>query len=292
MIINMKLKGVLSKGLNIALVPIIALQFSFAQPLFAQSNRQSALEEKCVSGKSDNIFCRLKDDFTYMLKKPLNMKASDWKTLGVAAGAVGLAAAYDGKVKKASQKNHLDFFENFEILGNAGFDLGIFAGLYGLGKITKEDKHKETALLGIESLACSGALSSLIKYSTGRKRPDSEGDSWFGGGNSFPSGHTTSAFATARILDHQYLYINEEDTTFQKAFKYAGKAAVYGLASAVGYQRLNKNQHYLSDVVAGAIIGTLTSNMIINLNKKKDGWKLKPEANNGLIGFSLVKNFD
>jgi membrane-associated phospholipid phosphatase len=61
---------------------------------------------------------------------------------------------------------------------------------------------------------------------------------------SFPSGHTTTAFAALGVL--AFMYAN-------KNFK----LALAALAIGVGYSRMHLSQHFLVDVVAGAFLGTL-----------------------------------
>ncbi len=60
---------------------------------------------------------------------------------------------------------------------------------------------------------------------------------------SFPSGHTTTAFAFASVvaMEHEW---------------YLG-AGAYALASFVAYSRMNDNEHYLHDVAMGATLGTV-----------------------------------
>jgi membrane-associated phospholipid phosphatase len=60
---------------------------------------------------------------------------------------------------------------------------------------------------------------------------------------SFPSGHTSSAFATAAVLERHY------------GWKVGVPA--YAAATYVGGSRLSENKHYLSDVIFGAAIGVV-----------------------------------
>ena len=77
-----------------------------------------------------------------------------------------------------------------------------------------------------------------IKYSVGRLRPD--GSRY----NSFPSGHTATAFMTASMLHKEYGWRSP-------LFSIGG----YTAAAVTGVSRICNNRHWLSDVVAGAAIG-------------------------------------
>ncbi len=66
------------------------------------------------------------------------------------------------------------------------------------------------------------------------------------GMNSFPSGHTTSAFALATVLA---LYTDNKIQTLVLLF----------LALVIGYSRIYLGQHFIHDVVAGAAIGVVSA---------------------------------
>jgi membrane-associated phospholipid phosphatase len=76
----------------------------------------------------------------------------------------------------------------------------------------------------------------VLKYSVRQERPDSTQR------NSFPSGHTTTAFAFAAVVGEEH------------GWRWGVPA--YALATLVGWSRMNDNKHYLHDVLAGATIGT------------------------------------
>ena len=86
------------------------------------------------------------------------------------------------------------------------------------------------------ALVFSTTVSSVMKYAVGRPRPGSSRDHY-----SFPSGHTTTAFATA--------------TSVAYAYGWEGAVIAYPLAIFVGLSRLADDAHWGSDVVAGAFIG-------------------------------------
>ena len=74
-----------------------------------------------------------------------------------------------------------------------------------------------------------------LKYTIREKRPDSNAR------DSFPSGHTSSAFAGAAFIHRRY------------GFEYA--LLPYLCALFTGYSRVHAHRHYTRDVVAGALIG-------------------------------------
>jgi hypothetical protein len=88
------------------------------------------------------------------------------------------------------------------------------------------------------SVASMAVLVNGIKYSVGRLRPDRSSY------NSFPSGHTATAFMTATMLHKEY----EGRSPW---FSIGG----YSLAALTGISRVMNNRHWLTDVAAGAVIG-------------------------------------
>jgi hypothetical protein len=90
-----------------------------------------------------------------------------------------------------------------------------------------------------------------LKHLTGELRPD--GSSY----TSFPSGHTATAFAAAEFM-------HQEFKNTSPILSYSG----YLAASATGVLRMYNNKHYLSDVIAGAGIGILTTKAAYWLDHK------------------------
>lgn len=88
------------------------------------------------------------------------------------------------------------------------------------------------------SVASMAAIVNGVKYSVKRLRPD--GSTY----NSFPSGHTATAFMTATMLHKEY----EGRSSW---FSIGG----YTLAAITGVSRVLNNRHWLTDVIAGAAIG-------------------------------------
>lgn len=101
---------------------------------------------------------------------------------------------------------------------------------------------KQQLLLNITATAIVTGTVTPLKHITHIPRPDGSAN------NSFPSGHTATAFVGAEML-HQELKKN------YSCLSYAG----YLVATATGVYRMYNNRHWLSDVVAGAGIGILST---------------------------------
>lgn len=104
-------------------------------------------------------------------------------------------------------------------------------------------------------------ITPTIKFIVGRERPGNgdafQFDPFTSFSSSFPSGHTTQAFAVASVLAASY-----DD------HPWIGVTAL-AIASAVGYSRINANQHYASDVLAGAAIGTAVGWSIVRRHQQQ-----------------------
>lgn len=75
--------------------------------------------------------------------------------------------------------------------------------------------------------------------------PGSTGKFW-GGGRSFPSGHSATSFAFAAVVAHRYPH--------NKWIKWSS----YALATGVALSRYPAKRHYPSDILMGATVGYVT----------------------------------
>lgn len=127
----------------------------------------------------------------------------------------------------------------------------------------------QTKYLLISQLV-SGIIVHTLKNSTQITRPD-------GSPNSFPSGHTTTAFVNATVLYKEF-----KDT--DPWIAYSG----FVVATATGYLRLTNNKHWLPDVMVGAGIGILTVNVVYLLEPLK---KLQFTSKSKKISFTPVPGY-
>ncbi len=69
------------------------------------------------------------------------------------------------------------------------------------------------------------------------------------------------------------------------------KAASYIVASAVGYARLNNNEHWASDVLAGAALGTFVGHVVVHYNLRQRNVSLAPLVGPGFQGAQFTLSF-
>ena len=161
--------------------------------------------------------------------------------------------------KTNAQNWDVDFVKSVNpVHPNSFVDKGLSASVYPvsvavpvatfiIGSIKKDKKIKVKGYEQIGSLAISIIIAEGLKKTINRERPYQK----YAGiypyqyevGESFPSGHATLAFATATTLSLQYK-------------KWYVVVPAYAWAAGCSYSRLYLGEHYTTDVLAGAAIGT------------------------------------
>ncbi|MDM1353842.1 phosphatase PAP2 family protein [Myroides marinus] len=116
-------------------------------------------------------------------------------------------------------------------------------GLKAAGVKGRNDIKRTTISYGA-SMAIMAILVNSIKYTAKVERPDGSSK------NSFPSGHTAMAFANAAFLDKEYGLVNP-------LYSIGG----YGAATMTGLGRSLNNRHWVPDILAGAGIGILSTQL-------------------------------
>lgn len=106
-----------------------------------------------------------------------------------------------------------------------------------------------------------------IKYTAKEMRPDGST------ANSWPSGHTATSFVGATLLHHEY------GMTRSPWYSIAG----FGVATATGIMRVLNNRHWVSDVMSGAGIGIMSTELAYALSDIifKDKGLLRGPLNSG-----------
>ena len=235
------------------------------------------------------------EDTKHVLTAPTRWDRQEWQDMGWAAlGVVGVMAVIDRPVQDAMRRiapdndqltpDNSKFLHEIERFGRE-YSLGVLGGFYIAGALNNDENAIEVAQDGLTSvIIASGIITTVTKVAVGRARPrDDVGHTHFrpfGGDQSFPSGHTSHAFAIASVIANHY---DEPWITYSS----------YGVASLVGVARSYHGGHFASDIVAGAMIGTMVGKSVVEYNKPMRSSKiaLMPETAPGLTGLRLVSSF-
>lgn len=214
----------------------------------------------------------LKQEFT----KPFHMTAKDWGKFAKWAVVFGAVALTDKPVQRFSVRlmdNNpgLQHFADQVTQFGGIYEFYTLAGFGAYGIIFKSNKIKTTTLLATQAYITGGALESVIKILSGRTRPSYyvqgiEPEPKFLGpfskttrnangqkvNSSFPSGHTTVAFAAATVFAKEY---NNTPVI---------PIIAYSAATLIGLSRIAENVHWASDVFVGATLGYLAGREVVN----------------------------
>ncbi len=185
-------------------------------------------------------------------------------TLG-AGGALALVALSDhtlsGSAGEARRQDNGAFLNVANELGNPTRVLPAAAALFGATLLTHNTRLQDAAFTSLESALYAGGVTSVLKNTVGRSRPyrlDGPYDfDPFSGQKSFPSGHTTLAFA----LVTPWVAYYPGPVTY----------ALFGLTTGTAVARVVRGDHWPSDVVAGAAIGILTGYALANRHERHPG---------------------
>jgi membrane-associated phospholipid phosphatase len=230
-------------------------------------------------------------DAGHVLSSPGRWKKKQWAEFGISVGAIAATYTLDSTIRDAIQRNRggaMDTTAHYLEPFGAAYSFGVIAGFY-IGGVSAHDQNaRETAVDAISAtLIASGIITPALKIVTGRGRPSQYGDPShfqpFSGDASFPSGHTTQAFVVASVIASHY------DQGWVKGLS-------YGLAATVGFSRMVHDQHWASDVLTGALIGTAVGKEVVRFNKtarlpKTARYSVVPVVGPRGYGATLVASF-
>ncbi|WP_295117692.1 phosphatase PAP2 family protein [uncultured Chitinophaga sp.] len=157
--------------------------------------------------------------------------------------------------------------------------------LLNMAGIKGKNNLRDRTAIFMMSMAIMNTTVFTTKRLTQQHRPDGSNYS------SFPSGHTANAFAGAEFLRREYADVSP-------LYGIAG----YAVAATTGYLRIRNNKHWFSDVVAGAGIGILSTDLayylypkikdkIFKNGKPSSSTVITPMYSNGSFGFGLSRTF-
>lgn len=195
-----------------------------------------------------------------------------------------------GKARLSSDTNN-EIADTLEEIGFGRNVLMANVGLIGAGWLFREheagNKLMRTALVSLESQLFTEPLVGLTKFAVGRARPDAgEGtqsyDPFEGFDKSFPSSHAARTFAVAAV--------------FADAYPQPIPFLVYTGAALISLSRIYLNEHFASDVFAGAALGFAIGKALSWRHQHPDalrGWSVLPfvPAARGGLGLTVECRF-
>jgi hypothetical protein len=132
--------------------------------------------------------------------------------------------------------------------------IGAALAIYTVGRVRQERKVSHFGMDLLRAQIVASALTTGIKYSTQRERPDGSNS------HSFPSGHASITFATATVIERH--------------LGWRMSVVGFSVASYVAASRLHDNRHYLSDVVFGAAVGAISGRTVTQHGRNM--WTMAP----------------
>ena len=211
-----------------------------------------------------NVITDTVTDFTHLRSR----ESVVWLTLGLAAAS--MSQSLDGSMTRTlSGSSGADrFFAPGETIGGARFQLAGALATYGVGRLTGNSKVAAFGADLVSANIVAQAVTSGIKLSVRRGRPD-------GTEFSFPSGHTSVSFAAATVV--------------QRHFGWSAGVPAYALASYVAASRIQEKRHYLSDVAFGAVVG-IVAGRAVTVGSGDHRFAVEPMVpNGGGIGIAFTK---
>ena len=159
---------------------------------------------------------------------------------------------------------------------------------FGLGRLTHSPTVGDVSLHTGEAVVLTSVVSQLIRGPLGRERPSLTTDPYkFDAGKgfthfdnrSFPSLHSATAFAAASAISSE---IHERNPNAS----WIVTPLLYGAAAIPGLTRVYLNQHWASDIFAGAFVGTMLGTRVVHYAHTHQ----RNKFDRALLGVSLVPN--
>ncbi len=200
-----------------------------------------------------------------------------WHFLALAAGTGLIAGVHekDPDIQRAFQPERPmgSTFDNVMKYGAHPIVIGGGTAIaYGISQALGDKKAALVTGSMFEAFALTETLTIGLQFATHRLRPDGSNS------RSFPSGHTSGAFALAAVVESYY-------------GPWFGIPS-FALASLVGISRIDSNKHVATDVMAGALLGTLVGLGTAKFHKHEfPDFFIIPTVSETAAGLSIVKRF-
>ena len=206
----------------------------------------------------------LAEDAKLYFTAPIRWDGRDWLHVGETVALVGIAHQFDDDVRTHFVAGMSDPLSGKDphSARDAAPAAAVVVGTWAAAFLLQDSDGYEEGREMLEAAGFSAITTTLIKYTAQRSRPNESADpnDWRASGDSFPSLHTSAAFAIGTVLAES----GSDNHRWIRRF------LGYGLAGATAYARLHDNVHWLSDTVAGAAVGMATARFVLRRGDTRD----------------------
>jgi membrane-associated phospholipid phosphatase len=164
----------------------------------------------------------------------------------LAGGMATASASFLDENTREAATNQLGWSDTFETAGGPLYSTVFVAGMFTAGRFTNSRRFRAMTYDMLDAAVVNFTYTEILKLAVGRERPNGQDN------KSFPSGHTSNAFAMASVVQQHY------------GWKIGVPA--YALAGLMGASRIHQDKHWLSDVVAGAGLGLIVGRTVARVN--------------------------
>lgn len=226
----------------------------------------------------------LLEDTKLYFSAPFHWEQDNWVQFGDALLAIGIAHEFDDNVRShfVNGSHAVAGGTDPNNLAEAAPAMAIIVGTWAAALFTQDHAGYTEGASMLEAAGLSAISAALFKQAFGRERPNATAsvDSWFEGGESFPSGHTTFAFAVGTVLAE----------SGSDNYRWLRRSLGYGVGAATAYLRMRDNVHWLSDTVAGAALGVTTAEFVMGrreAGKSHLSFEVLPAPGGLVLSFSV-----
>jgi len=296
MICNVRFSKIVRHGVHVLPVILLNVLGALAQ------NDSGWATPKIQTSPSITVFNLIKTDLdssvhdgVSFVTDPVHFGWKEWTIATLCIGATGSLVFADTSMKSFAQShrtaNRDQLILPWEYYGSGYTGVAIGAAAYCGGLWFSSPWWRETGREVLTALAISGATGEILKIGFGRMRPyTGQGPKTFNhftlqdSSSSFPSGHTMTAFVVSSVLAERI------DNPFISC-------GFYAMALFTGAERIYSNNHWLSDVFFGAILGTVIGHGVAHKEEDvihgggKLTWEIAPDISLSNIGLTLKTDF-
>ena len=268
---------------------VSVLIFSGLVPAAGFAQQLPLQPDQCSLSSPGHCALDIAKDQRGILTSPARIRKKDFVWLVPVAAATATALGFDREALEhvstdPARMNHFALASNF-----TGIYIPVAAAgsAWLVGHFRQDDHLRETGSLAMLAMVDTEIFTTFMKFGADRVRPQPSGSGhesgefwpdgrYFHSATSFPSGHTANAFAVAHVIADEY-----------PGWKV--KLAVYGLAAATGFERVEARQHFPSDVLIGGAVGYLIGGYVFDHHsmRSKSHLSVSPILARGGAGVSL-----